>query len=82
MADFRIFRFHRIVLTWFLVHADNCQGTRSDDALCLIKDVGDNRDLFPEEIDELLGKYPTSDDIDKDVRQKNIDYLYAAVLHF
>ncbi|MCJ1261134.1 hypothetical protein MMC22_000998 [Lobaria immixta] len=73
VADYRIFRFHWIVFTWFLVHATNCQGTRSDNGLCLIKDVGDNRELFPEDIDELLGKYLTSDNSNKDIGHDNID---------
>lgn len=80
VADFRKFRFHWVVLTWFLVYAPTCQGTRAENAMSLIKEIEESAKDFPEDIGELKKKYPTTEDIEKVTRQRNVEYIYAAVL--
>ncbi|MCJ1263624.1 hypothetical protein MMC22_003494 [Lobaria immixta] len=80
---FRMFRFYRVVLKWFLVFYKNLQKVNTKVPLLLLKDISDTREFFPKDIPILLTKYPTSNNLDVQTIAANKDYLYAAVfLHF
>ena len=77
---FRMFRFHHVVLKWFLVFYENLQKANVKVPLSLLKDISDTNKYFPNNIPTLLTKYPTGDDLDKETVEMNKNYLYASVL--
>lgn len=57
-ADFRKFRFHHVMIEWFLIFNQYCYRKNAKVLLSLISDVKQIDEYFPRQIDVLLKKYP------------------------
>lgn len=80
LADYRMFRFHHIVLDWYLVFQEFCHGRTARIPLSLLRDIEEKDTYFPRQIDAMRAKYPVENVTDNQTLDQNRDYIYATIL--